>query len=290
MDENDALAAFSDNDVQLCLEFELSKALERFRSAEKPRAILLAGQPGAGKTELSVMFRSKLQKNAAFVNADDYRRYHPNYHELYAKYGTDSVQMTAKFSSIVSNRLIETLSDWHFHLVIEGTGRTVHVPKSSAEKLTKKGYQTELAVIAARPEISLISTLLRFYQMNAGGTVPRATAISAHDHVVIVLPDNLDILLSVPEIQRITIWDRELFMLYDSGHNLRYPSEVLLEYWNSAWSDTEIAYAEEKVQHLYCLEQQTGLGQMEAVKEIDLRLHNSIQRQNQAFGMQEMKI
>lgn len=60
----------------------------------EPRAILLAGQPGAGKTVLSSMLNKLLCGNVYFINADEYRRFHPNYKELYARYGSDSVQMT----------------------------------------------------------------------------------------------------------------------------------------------------------------------------------------------------
>ena len=99
--------------------------------------------------------------------------------------------MTSPFSNAVTERLIEELSDLHFNLVIEGTGRTVQVPKSTVELLTTKGYTVDMAVITARPEVSLISTLLRFYQMNEGGTIPRATALSAHDDIVPRCPATL---------------------------------------------------------------------------------------------------
>ena len=73
-------------------------------------------------------------------------------------------------------------------MVVEGTGRTVEVPKRTSELLTAKGYTVEMAVIATRPILSLISTVQRFYQINARGTIPRATAVEAHDNVVSALP------------------------------------------------------------------------------------------------------
>ena len=148
--------------------------------------------------------------------------------------------MTSPFSNAVTKRSIEALSDLHFNLVIEGTGRTVHVPKATAELLTSKGYTMDVAVIATRPEVSLISTLLRFYRMNEGGTVPRATAISAYDHIVAVLPDNLDVLNSLSCISRLSIWNRELELLFDSSLDIGLPSEILSGYWHSSWAQEEI--------------------------------------------------
>ena len=180
-DNRASLSAFSDGDVTSVVESETDLALSRFRSQERPRAVLLAGQPGAGKTRLSSLAVSLMDGNAAFINADDYRHYHPGYRALYTEFGSDYVALTGAFSGAVTERLIQRLSEHHLNLVVEGTGRTVEVPRHTAELLTAKGYAVELGVIAARPEVSLCSTLLRFYQMNEGGTIPRSTAVPAHD-------------------------------------------------------------------------------------------------------------
>lgn len=91
------LSAFREADAASVVERETELALTSFHAQERPRAILLAGQPGAGKTRLSSMAVSLMDGNAAFINADDYRRYHPNYRRLYAEYGSDSVGMTRAF-------------------------------------------------------------------------------------------------------------------------------------------------------------------------------------------------
>lgn len=122
------------------------------------------------------------------------------------------------------------LAQYRLNLIIEGTGRTVEVPKTTAERLTSAGYTVEMAVIATRPEISLISTMIRFYQMEERGTIPRATAISAHDNIVTVLPGNLDMLASLPCVSRLSIWDRDLQQLFDSNVDTALPSESLTGY------------------------------------------------------------
>ena len=108
--------------VALLVAKETALLLRRCQSHDRPRAVLLAGQPGAGKTELSTMLISQLDGDAAFINGDDYRRYHPNYRALYAEHGSDCAKFTQSFSSAVTERLIGTLSDHRLNLVIEGTG------------------------------------------------------------------------------------------------------------------------------------------------------------------------
>ena len=130
-------ADFLPSDVEAVVASERNYAA-RYNRQSEPRAILLAGQPGAGKTVLSSMLNKLLCGNVYFINADEYRRFHPNYKELYARYGSDSVQMTSGFSGAVTERLIHETSERGIHLIIEGTGRTTDVPHRTAELLVKK--------------------------------------------------------------------------------------------------------------------------------------------------------
>ena len=241
------ITAFDEQDIETVLADELADSEDRYEPVNSPTAVLLAGQPGAGKTELASAMSGMLDDNAFFINADEYRRRHPNYRAIYELYGSDAVQMTSAFSSVVTERLIKAFSNRHLNLIIEGTGRTVEVPKNTARLLTSEGYTVELAVLAVRPEVSLTSTLLRFYQMNEGGTIPRATAVESHDAVVKALPENLNILCAEPTISRLTIWNRELHRLYDSTFDTIAPSDVLTQLWNCPWSAEELQKTQETI-------------------------------------------
>lgn len=272
LDQRELLAEFRPEDISLVVEREVSRSIAHFKSQESACAVLLAGQPGAGKTVLSSMLAKQFGGNAVLINGDEYRRYHPNYHKLYDAYGSDCVALTSKFSSIVTETLIDRLSSAHLNLIIEGTGRTVEVPLRTAEQLTAKGYSVDMAVIAARPLTSLISTILRFYEMNAHGTVPRATAMEAHDHIVEVLPGNLDVLWKCSPISQISIWDRELRQLYCSSSQKEAPSQTLTTYWNAPWEQNEIQKAYSHITALQKREDELSLGQGAAIQELRSRL------------------
>jgi len=268
------LSNFDRADVDLVVENELNR-IARYTRHVNPSAVLLAGQPGAGKTVLSSMLSKAMRDDVFFINADEYRRFHPHYQELHELYGSDSVQMTSAFSGAVTEALIHALSDERLHLIIEGTGRTTEVPHRTVELLAGKGYRVELAVIAARPEMSLCSTLLRFYEMNEGGTIPRATAAVAHDHIVDVLPDNLDILRGDAVIAKFTIWDRTPDILYASDSSAESPSKVLRSYWYRPWSDEEYDHTVEIISLLRQKEEQYHLGQTAAIDELAQRVQNA---------------
>ncbi len=257
---------------------ELKWAEKNIHAQATPKAVLLAGQPGAGKTVLSTLMLPSLDNDAALINGDDYRRYHPNYKALYEEFGSDAVAKTSPFSNSVTETLIQRFSDLHYNMVVEGTGRTVEVPKRTSELLTAKGYTVEMAVIATRPILSLISTVQRFYQMNARGTIPRATAVEAHDNVVSALPGNLDTLCELPTISRITIWTRDTELVYDSRVYYFLPSSALNSVWNKKWSSSEIATTKELIAELRSLEEKSGLGQGHVINEIGKRFQYEISK------------
>lgn len=259
--------------VERTVEREVIRAASRYHSHNKPKAILLAGQPGAGKTMLSSLVIPLLGNDAVLVNGDDYRRYHPQYRSFYERYGSDSVSMTSAFSGAVTETIIEKFSDLKYNLIIEGTGRSVAVPKRTAELLASKGYSIEMSVIATRPVHSLISTVQRFYQMNEHGTIPRATAIDAHDAVVQALPANLDELCKLPVISKISIWTRDAELCYDSSDSMMYPSFALRRIWNKRWSSSEIANTKDQIEELRSLEAKIALGQGHVIDEIQRRFH-----------------
>ena len=280
------LSAFSKEQLDQVVAAETLRSMRQCTRSEDPHAVLLAGQPGAGKTVISsMMMSSVLNNDGTLINADEFRRLHPNYHRLHELYGADAVEFTARFSSAVTEGLIAALSDQRINLVIEGTGRTVEVPKRTATLLVEKGYTVELAVIAARPEISLISTVLRFYQMNERGTIPRSTALEAHDRTVDALPANLDVLLTLPEFSQITIWDRELHLLYDSADSIDVlPSEALRQYWHRAWGREEILYAREQIELLRMKEAENQLGQSDLIDLIEERVEKAVGIQQRPSG------
>lgn len=232
------------NDVFKTVEREVSLITTRYSSHSLPKAYLLAGQPGAGKTLLSAYIARRYDGDIVLLNADEYKRYFPKYHDLIALNGNITDE-TAKFAGEVIEELIDKLSDSHVNLIVEGTGRTIEVPQKTAEKLWSNGYKVELYVIAARPELSFGSTLLRYCKMLQKGMTPRATPAEAHDHIVSVLPKNLDALVTFPAISCVTIIDRGLNVLFKSSSDTACPSAALRKYWISPWCEDEIKFAEE---------------------------------------------
>ncbi|MCK3934809.1 toxin PezT [Streptococcus suis] len=229
-------------------EVEFQKALQRTIRAltrgktipDQPKAILLGGQSGAGKTTIHRIKQKEFQGNIIIIDGDSYRSQHPNYLALQEKYCKDSVDYTKGFAGKMVEHLVDELSTQGYHLLIEGTLRTTQVPRQTAQLLASKGYQVSLVVIGTKPELSYLSTLVRYEELYAiDPNQARATPKEHHDGIVENLVDNLKELESEELFDSIQIYQRDRTCIYDSETDDGSAAEVLQDCLFGKWSKVE---------------------------------------------------
>lgn len=206
---------------------------------KEPGAVLLGGQSGAGKTTLHDIFRERFADNVIVINGDEYRSLHPRFYQLQAQYGDKSVDYTAPWSGRMTEAPIDALSRIGYNLIIEGTLRTAEVPLSTAEKLRQRGYAVSLALMAVKPEISLISCQLRYEQMRLAGTTPRATDPRHHMKIVDQIVQNLAVLEDSGQFDAIQLFTRGRECLFPRAGEDRRASEVLEQALFGPWTEEE---------------------------------------------------
>lgn len=234
------LEEFSEADFQKALQRTI-RALTRGKTIpDRPKAILLGGQSGAGKTTIHRIKQKEFQGNIIIIDGDSYRSQHPNYLALQEKYGKDSVDYTKEFAGKMVEHLVDELSTQGYHLLIEGTLRTTEVPRRTAQLLVSKGYQVSLAVIGTKPELSYLSTLIRYEELYAiDPNQARATPKEHHDGIVENLVDNLKELESDKLFDQIQIYQRDRTCIYDSETDEGSAAEVLQNCLFGEWSKVE---------------------------------------------------
>lgn len=219
-----------------------------------PIAILLGGQSGAGKTTIHRIKQKEFQGNIIVIDGDSFRAQHPYYLELQKTYGKDSVEYTKQFAGQMVESLVEKLSDLGYHLLIEGTLRTVEVPIKTAELLKSKGYKVQLALIATKPELSYLSTLIRYeemYAINPGQA--RATPEEHHDLIVENLVENTQQLEKLNIFANIQIYQRDKTCVYDSRDVTISAADKLQELLFGQWSQVEKEMLRDGKEHLRSL-------------------------------------
>ena len=227
---------YTDSEFKHALARNLRSLARGKKSSKQPIAILLGGQSGAGKTTIHRLKQKEFQGNIVIIDGDSFRSQHPHYLELQQEYGKDSVEYTKDFAGKMVESLVTELSGLGYNLLIEGTLRTVDVPKKTAQLLKSKGYEVQLALIATKPKLSYLSTLIR-YEENPNQA--RATPKEHHDFIVNHLVDNTRQLEELAIFETIQIYQRDRTCVYDSRDDEISAATVLQELLFGEWSKVE---------------------------------------------------
>ena len=190
------------------------------------------------------VLRDRLDDNVIVINGDEYRAKHPRYREFDREYGPESVNHTAEWAGRMTEELIDTLSRKGYNLIIEGTLRTAEVPTKTATLLRERGYAVPLALMAVKPEISLISCQIRYEEMRIAGTVPRATDLAHHNKIVHEIVGNLAVLERSGLFDEVFLYNRARACLFPREGERRPASEVLHEALFGGWTDEERQHKE----------------------------------------------
>lgn len=220
---------------------------------DHPIAVLLGGQSGAGKTTLHGLMRSYFKGNQITVNGDGFRSYHPRYRQLDKEYGPESVGYTAPWAGAMTEAVVDSLSTVGYNLAVEGTLRTTEVPTKTAMLLRERGYSVYLAVMAVKPEISLISCQIRYEQMRIAGTVPRATDPAHHNLIIKQIVSNLAQLEEDSLFEGVYLVNRAKEVLYPVKGAQKSASETLQSVLFGEWTPTESAHYDQLKKQLEAL-------------------------------------
>ena len=78
--------------------------------------------------------------------------------------------------------LVTELSHLGYNLLIEGTLERLMFQRKRAQLLKSRGYEVQLALIATKPKLSYLSTLIRYEELYAiNPNQARATPKEHHD-------------------------------------------------------------------------------------------------------------
>lgn len=232
------------NDLKRC-------AIEEAYTGDSPKAIILGGQPGAGKSSLITRLKMGQNEKAVVISGDDFRKEHPHFDKLYAEYGDGYVNHTQKFSSQVTERLIDELSREKYNLIIEGTLRTSAVPLMTAELLKNRGYHVELAVMAVPPILSYVGTIERYEKMKEIGTTPRMTTKMQHDNTVNSIVNSIREVYAAGVFDDILLYNRKSECLYCRKNTPEVnPGDVLIREHTRNITPEESNYLDNVVEYI----------------------------------------
>lgn len=211
------IESYSDEDFDKALEQTIELLTFNKTISNAPHAVILGGQSGAGKTTIHRVKMIESKGDYIVIDGDTYRAQHPHFRTLQEKYGVDSVEYTKMFAGKMVEAVIDKLSALKYNLIIEGTLRSATVPIKTATLLKAKGYTVDFCLIATKPELSYLTTQLRYLEMLVVDPLQaRATPKEHHDGIVKSLVSNINELEQSGLFENIQVYKRNLVQVYNS--------------------------------------------------------------------------
>ena len=214
---------------------------------ERPKAVILGGQPGAGKSKLSEIMQQNVfgdSSNVVKINGDDYREAHPQIREI----GEENDKMLAEYTDPDvrdwTKRLFDKAISERFNIVFEGTLRNPAPIMETMQRMAALGYEIHVACMAVNPKISKVSTFLRYETQKRSVGYGRWTNPAAHDVTVENLPSSLNLIEQNSPISSLSLYNRDGDCLYKSSGTSKKSSDmrasdVLLREWNRPLNQQE---------------------------------------------------
>ena len=241
-----AIESYSSEDFDKALERTIDFLTFNKNISSTPRAVILGGQSGAGKTTIHRVKMLESKGNYIVIDGDTYRAQHPYFRELQEKYGVDSVDYTKMFAGKMVEAVIDKLSSLKYNLIIEGTLRSAAVPINTATLLKSKGYTVDFCLIATKPELSYLTTQLRYLEMMIVDPLQaRATPKDHHDGIVKSLVSNSNELEQSGLFETIQVYKRDLEQVYNSKLCTESVGTVVDQILFGPWTQDESALLEE---------------------------------------------
>ncbi|OCG71281.1 hypothetical protein A9G43_05735 [Gilliamella sp. Occ3-1] len=199
---------------------------ELISQQSNPKAYVMGGQPGAGKSTSTNKLETKYKNNILTIDLDAYRERHPNFKALYEKYGKDSAVYTHEFASEIKEEILKRAIEAKYNIIVDGTLKNTNKAKKLIETLKNKGYQVDVLIHTCPKEVSWDSVNNRYENALKAGRIPRYVPKHIHDKVVAVLPNNADELSKSSQIEKLSVYNREK-QLFDSKVDKGLPSVVI---------------------------------------------------------------
>jgi len=229
---NEELSIISEKEFEIEYQEIKSKVIENKSPVDYPVAVVLGGQPGAGKSNIYDIYRKKSNNNIVELDCDKFREFHPNFEELHKIYGDNDAVYTNPFIFKVVDRLVDELSKEKYkkyNMIIESSLKSPHTAIENGTILTPRGYKVELAVMATPKEESWKGTIDRYNSQKEMGLQPRAVPKEFHDLVVSNISDSISQVYKSGLMSNILIYNRNKECLYDMSKTPKINPNNLLE-------------------------------------------------------------
>lgn len=193
-------------------------ALARTTPQEQPKAILLGGQPGSGKSALAAEAIRELRASggAVVIDADRMREENPRYKQLSKEDPQNAADRTHKEAGEWATRLTMVAVENRRNLVVDGTMRSPENIRDLTARLKESGYEVEARVLAVNPETSMTRARLRFEEQVAERGTGRFVNKEQHDNAYVGMVESVRALERDKLTDSVRVYDANQRQIYEN--------------------------------------------------------------------------
>lgn len=217
----------------------------------RPKLILLCGQPGAGKSGITRLYKERLKNNVIVTDIDDYRRKHPYFNELTRISKNDWTKHTQDFASEMGIAINEELIKRNYNVIVDGTGKNLGKNERLIQQYKDNGFTVEVVVIATKPELSKIGIISRYAKSIKDNKPARSVPLSVHTDTIGALPYNLNKLQKNSNVEGVYIYNRQAECLFDSNISQGQAGDFLKNIYNQTLTIEERTQIKQSCAEIY---------------------------------------
>jgi len=148
---------------------------------EPPTLVLLAGQPGAGRSRATGSLIAEHGSDLTVVSGDDLRAFHPRFPDFASSRSPEAAPGIAHATAGWLRDCIRYARENKHSLLLEGTFQDPAVAVGTAERFATAGFQTRIVVVASRRAESLLTVASRYLRDVHGALPARMVSRDSHD-------------------------------------------------------------------------------------------------------------
>jgi len=178
---------------------------------KQPRIIVVAAQPGAGKSHLLDQSKEEFMKEdgVIVINGDELRDYHPKATEIMKLDDKRYAEFTDPDSREWTRRLLEDVTKRRHNVIFECTFNNPGPIMATMQRLHEQGYDVQVKVMAVPREISRLGIEYRYERDKANSGYSRYTDPKYHDEAYGNFIKTLEKVEKESPITRISVHTRE---------------------------------------------------------------------------------
>ncbi len=160
--------------------------LNKGQSSLAPKAFILGGQPGCGKTNLRNAIEKEIGvEGAVIINSDALREEHPNFKNLQKDHFEHAPVIVDTDASLWLKRLFQDAIAAKKNIIFDQTlGSNISVINTSLQELKNAGYEVTVCMLAIPPIISQLQIYKRYEEQVKQSGKGRFVKKEKHDEIV----------------------------------------------------------------------------------------------------------